>query len=78
MSGCAKTGTKQINFPSAVDVEAVTASKPRPTPDILKSSKAADEYNAAVETWGEGLQSAGKRLCTWFNDRGGKFNCNIK
>lgn len=62
-------------MPSAADVNALQEAKPKVTPEVLSSAKAEAQYNADVEAWGERLSSAGRRLCHWYNDRGGKFKC---
>jgi hypothetical protein len=64
-------------FPPSVDLEAVTAVKPKPTPDIVTDPQANERYNAAVEGWGDRVQSAGQRICQWAVDMGAKlpFEC---
>lgn len=64
-----------MTFPSAADVNALQEKKPEYKPEYLSDSKLNDQYNADVEAWGDRLSSAGKRLCDWYNDRGGKFQC---
>lgn len=73
--GCVNKATRPINFPSAVDVEALAAPKPKVTPEVLTSQKTADQYSSDVEAWGDSVSNAGKRVCQWFNNRGGKFDC---
>jgi hypothetical protein len=64
-------------FPPSADLEAVTAVKPRPTPEIVTDPQANERYNAAVEGWGDRVQSAGQRICQWAVDMGAKlpFEC---
>ena len=75
MQGCGEP-TPIVLFPPAVDVEASTEPKPLPPVEIATDEQAALEYDLALEAWGERVQSAGVRLCRWFNDNGGAFDCN--
>lgn len=65
------------SFPPSADLEAVTEPQPKPTPDIVTDPQANERYNAAVETWGQRVQHAGQRICTWAVDMGAKlpFEC---
>jgi hypothetical protein len=58
-------------------VEAATAPKPVPGPEIVTDAVARETYNAAVEVWGEGVWRAGGRICRWILDNGGTlpFQC---
>ena len=67
----------QPAFPPAPDIEALQEHKPRPTPDILTSSRASAQYNADVESWGERLSSAGQRVCVWLKSQGMKVDCQV-
>ena len=61
-SGCASS----VEIPPPVaDLKAVTEAKPVPGNDIVTSQKAADDYSAAVEGWGDRISAAGGRLCRW-------------
>jgi hypothetical protein len=51
--------------PPADDLKAVTEAKPVPSDDIATSQKAADQYSADVESWGDRISAAGGRLCRW-------------
>ena len=75
VSGCDKQAVIQAQFPPAQDVEAATEAKPVPPLDIVTSARAAAEYNAAVETWGMRVQSAGVRVCKWLKERGASYDC---
>lgn len=61
-SGCATSG---IPLPPADDLKAVTEAKPVPSDDIATSQKAADDYSATVEAWGDRISAAGGRICRW-------------
>src|ERR1700741_2294147 len=74
VTGCAKQVTIRPLFPPAPDIEALQESKPRPSPDILLSSKASAQYNADVEGWGERLAAAVRRTCIWLQSQGMKVS----
>lgn len=61
-SGCATSGAIP---PPVEDLKAVTEAKPIPTDEIATSQKAADQYSADVESWGERVSAAGGRICRW-------------
>ncbi|OGT55465.1 MAG: hypothetical protein A3E01_09155 [Gammaproteobacteria bacterium RIFCSPHIGHO2_12_FULL_63_22] len=44
--------------------------KPVPTDAIVTDPVAAEHYNAALESWGDRLHSAGARLCRFFQRTG--------
>jgi hypothetical protein len=46
----------------------VTEAKPVPTDEIAADPVAEAHYNAAVESWGDRLHSAGARLCRFFEE----------
>ena len=52
-------------IPPADDLKAVTEAKPVPTDDIATSQKAADQFSADLEAWGDRISSAGGRICRW-------------
>lgn len=64
-------------FPPSADLEAATETKPKPTPDIVTDPQANERYNAAVESWGDRVSDAGRRLCDWSVELGAKlpFKC---
>ena len=68
--------TPIVLYPPAIDVEAATEPKPVPPMEIATSEEAALAYDLELEAWGERVQSAGVRLCKWFNEQGGKFDCD--
>lgn len=76
VSACHSQVKIQPSFPPAPDVSALQEKKPVPTPDILTSSKASSEYNAALEAWGDRLSAAGRRLCIWLKDQGMETSCD--
>lgn len=53
-------------FPPPADLKAVTEAKPEPTDAIATDPVAEAHYNAAVESWGDRVRSAGLRLCRFF------------
>lgn len=62
-------------FPAPADLR--VEQKPQPSDAIVTDPKAADAYNADVETWGErGWNSVG-RICRWAVTNGAKlpFDC---
>ena len=63
-------------FPTPAEIDAVTEAKPVPPIEIATDDNVAAQYDADIESWGERLQSAGVRLCDWFNDQGGEFDCS--
>lgn len=61
-SGCTTPGAIH---PPVDDLKALVEPKPVPTDDIATSQKAADDYSASVEGWGDRLSAAGGRVCRW-------------
>lgn len=51
--------------PPADDLRAATEKKPIPSDEIATSDRAAADYSAAVEGWGDRISAAGGRLCRW-------------
>ena len=66
-----------IAIPPAADIRAAIEPKPQPTEEILTSSRAEADYNAALEAWGDRVRSAGVRICQWSQAAGAKlgFRC---
>lgn len=64
VSACAASGAIP---PPAADIQAAVEPKPVPSDDIATSQKAADDYSASVEAWGDRIFSAGGRICRWSN-----------
>lgn len=52
-------------LPPAADLQAASEVKPVPSDEIATSQKAADDYSASVEAWGDRVSAAGGRLCRW-------------
>lgn len=78
VGGCSTTVRNQAIFPPSADVvgeNSVTASKPRPSDDIVTDEDARAAHNVALEVWGETVRKAGVRLCKWHNDNGASFDC---
>jgi hypothetical protein len=46
-------------------LKAVVEPKPVPTDEIAVSQKAADDFSASIEAWGDRISAAGGRLCRW-------------
>ena len=61
-SGCAE---QAAIHPPVADLKAVVEPKPVPSDDIATSQKAADDYSATLEGWGDRISAAGGRLCRW-------------
>ena len=61
-SGCGVSGGP---LPPVADLKAAVEPKPVPTDDIATSQKAADDYSASVDAWGDRIYTAGGRLCRW-------------
>jgi hypothetical protein len=61
-SACTTSGAIH---PPVDDLKAAIAAKPVPGDDIATSDHANADYNAALESWGDGLFDAGARLCRW-------------
>jgi hypothetical protein len=64
-------------LPPADDLKAVTEAKPLPTDDIATSQKAADDFSASIEAWGDRISAAGARICRYVERSHGKlpFRC---
>lgn len=65
-SACGNSG----GYPPLADVKAITEAKPVPGDEIATDPVAEAHYNAAVESWGDRLASAGARLCRFFDETG--------
>lgn len=74
-SGCAGQGTLKASFPPYADVKAATEAKPRPSLDIATSAQASEDYNAAIEAWGDRVSAAGGRLCRYLKRVGMAVDC---
>lgn len=61
-SGCETLGAIH---PPVADLKAAVEPKPIPSDDIATSQKAADDYSASVEGWGDRISAAGGRICRW-------------
>lgn len=57
--------TRAAIHPPVADLEAVVEPKPVPSDDIATSQKAADDFSASIEAWGDRVSAAGARLCRW-------------
>jgi hypothetical protein len=55
------------------DIQAVIEPKPIAPVEIVTSQRAADEYSAAAEGWGDRVSAAGGRICRWSVDVGAKL-----
>ena len=60
--GCASRTPVQ-SYPPVADL--IVPAKPTLTAAALQSDKAANDYDAAVEAWGDGLALQVGRLCRW-------------
>ena len=73
VTGCASQVQTRPAFPSAIDLKA----EPKPVPgvEVLTSDIAAEEYNSAVEAWGERGWAAIARICRWSARLGNPIEC---
>jgi len=78
VSACASQERLTPIYPPSVDVQALVEPKPKPSPDIVTSARAAAEYDVAVETWGDRVSAAGGRVCRWLNANGASFDCPVE
>lgn len=62
-ASCAHRPEVAAPHPPRADLEA--APEPLVPPEALSSEKAANAYDAAVLTWGRGLEAQVGRLCRW-------------
>ena len=70
-SGCDRPTVQGVQtYPRPADLQAVTAPKPLPSPNIADDPQAAERDNAAVDAWGNSLHDAGVRICHWATERG--------
>ena len=51
--------------PPVADLKAAIEPKPVPGDEIATSQKAADDYSASVEGWGDRVSAAAARICRW-------------
>lgn len=72
VSGCAAPASR---LPPRADLQAAVEAKPVPTAEIVTSSKAAADYDAAIEAWGDRVRAAGGRLCRYFRALGMAIDC---
>lgn len=63
VSGCAERPVAVQNYPSPVDLQ--VQPKPVLDPSALDSDKALNDYDAAIEAWGEAGWLTVGRVCTW-------------
>ncbi len=61
--------------PPAADIAKVTTPKPAIVGDIVNDDTASAMHSAKVETWGDTVSAAGRRLCRWFVANGAKVTC---
>jgi hypothetical protein len=70
VSDCTASGVHPL---PAADLAAVTEAKPVPSDDIVTSQKAADQFSADIEAWGDRVSAAGGRLCRYTERTTGKL-----
>jgi hypothetical protein len=73
VSGCATPVTSSQKYPPADDLQ--RPAKPKISVDILTSERLHEEYNAAVEAWGDGLAAQVDRLCRFERQLGAPVTC---
>lgn len=61
--------------PPRADLQALVEPKPIPGDEIATDPVAEAHYNAAIESWGDRLSSAGIRLCRFFAKQGVEVEC---
>lgn len=66
--GVASCGTTGSSLPPAADLK--VQPKPVPTEEILTSRIAGEQYDNAVEAWGEAGWAQIGRLCRFFDEMG--------
>lgn len=71
VSGCATTDT--LSFPPAADLQ--PKSKPRLDPARIDSEAYLDQFDIALEGWGQDAHDARVRLCQFFRDKGMRISC---
>lgn len=67
--------TAAPGYPAAQDVTAMVETKPRPSDDILTPGGSA-RYNADVESWGDRISAAAKRVCRNLKAQGMTIDCD--
>lgn len=73
-SACANRPPPVVqSFPLNVDLQ--VEPKPVAGPDILTSEKAANDYDASLEAWGERGWATVGRICKWAKEMGAKVSC---
>ena len=65
------------SYPAYADLKDVSEPKPRPPLEIATDPQANTRHDAELEGWGERVQAAGVRICTWAESMGAKlpFDC---
>jgi hypothetical protein len=72
-SGCAAPVVTLQKVPPVQDLS--SPAKPVPADDVATSDKAADDYDAAIEAWGDGMKLQIDRVCRWAKDLGAPVTC---
>ena len=70
---CAKPATTFQVWPRAEELK--VAPRPVPSPDILTSEAAANDFDKAIRLWGEDGWKRVNRLCWWARDNGFDIEC---
>lgn len=73
VSGCAGRETIRPIFPPAADL--AVEPKPRLDPAALESEAALDDFDIALEVWGERGWLAIGRICRWAKANGMDVSC---
>lgn len=68
MSACATRAVTYQSYPPAADLK--VEAKPVLDPSAVGSDKALNDYDVAVEAWGQRGWDAVKRVCTWAKANG--------
>lgn len=74
-SGCGDSRPVSVSvFPPSADMRAATEPKPVPGAEIVTDPVARENYNAAVEVWGEAIWRAAGRICRHAVENGADFD----
>lgn len=73
VAGCASTPVQVQNYPPSADL--TPPAKPVLSADALTSDKALDDYDVAIEAWGDAQFRQIQRLCQWAKANGAPGKC---
>ena len=74
-SACGDSRPASVSsFPPSVDMRAAVKGKPVPGVEIVTDPVARENYNAAIEVWGEAIWRAAGRICRHAVENGADFD----